>query len=263
MKQRQGLILLLLLLLRIFPFSYIFQGQEAILTTVLKIYQVATFFLVALLIGWEKENLADFHIDRLSLMIILLSRTVLIWFGGSAILLDCFIYPLSLLIAINLFVRLGIGFAQSPIKAANIAWVFIGIIGGIVFFAAQSLILALLANVEVGMLPNLVLPNSVGELVVGFVRSLSNEGIDEEPLFRGFLWGYLRRFGLKDHSIWWIQGVLFWLVHYDRLFMGHASFWFGLPFGLLFGFLAWRSRSLSSSMAAHAIYNASATLQRL
>ncbi len=75
---------------------------------------------------------------------------------------------------------------------------------------------------------------------------------------RGFLWGYLRQAGWKEIWIWLFQAAL-WAV-------GHA---YNFPYapalavlaniaiaGLVFGWLAWRSRTIASSMAAHATGNA-------
>jgi membrane protease YdiL (CAAX protease family) len=82
-------------------------------------------------------------------------------------------------------------------------------------------------------------------------------GIAEEPFFRGFLWGSLRKLGLKDVWIWLIQAGLFWLGHTYALVNGAPwSFFFIVPVGgLVLGLLVWRSRSIAVSMAAHGLAN--------
>jgi membrane protease YdiL (CAAX protease family) len=84
----------------------------------------------------------------------------------------------------------------------------------------------------------------------------SHAAILEEPIFRGFLWGYLANRGWRDKSIWIIQGALFWLAHlsyWDRPY----TFFVTVPAGsLLLGWLAWRSRSVGACMVAHGLFNA-------
>jgi membrane protease YdiL (CAAX protease family) len=81
-------------------------------------------------------------------------------------------------------------------------------------------------------------------------------GIGKEPFFRGFLWGSLRKTGLKDIWIWLAQAGLFWLGHAYALLYTPFSFWLIVPVGgLVLGLLAWRSRSIAPSMVAHGLAN--------
>jgi membrane protease YdiL (CAAX protease family) len=90
-----------------------------------------------------------------------------------------------------------------------------------------------------------------------FLYQLGFAAISEEPVFRGFLWGYLRRSGLREIWVWLAQAVLFMSAH---LYFKDAlpfNFWVVVPAaGLLLGLLAWRSRSIAAGMLAHAAYNA-------
>ena len=78
----------------------------------------------------------------------------------------------------------------------------------------------------------------------------------EEPLFRGFLWGWLRKKGKSERAIWLIQSVVFFCAHLQYAAQGRW-FEFGAMFaaGLIFGALAWRTRSLVPAMLAHALLN--------
>ena len=81
-------------------------------------------------------------------------------------------------------------------------------------------------------------------------------GIIEEPFFRGFLWGALRKAGWKDPWIWLTQAGLFWLAHFYYLGKAPWSTWLIVPAGgLVLGWLAWRSCSIASSILAHGCYN--------
>ena len=85
---------------------------------------------------------------------------------------------------------------------------------------------------------------------------MSHEAVEEEIVFRGFLWGYLKKLGLKEHLILFIQGGLFLSFHGVNLVRGERGLW-SIFFGaLFFGILVWRARCLASSMTAHASFNA-------
>lgn len=83
----------------------------------------------------------------------------------------------------------------------------------------------------------------------------------EEPIFRGFLWGHLRRRGQLDWSVFLIQAFLFFVAHLYYAEPGKYIYWFNtLIMGLGFGFAAWRTRSILPAMIAHAIANCGSLL---
>jgi membrane protease YdiL (CAAX protease family) len=85
---------------------------------------------------------------------------------------------------------------------------------------------------------------------------MSFAALSEEPLFRGFLWGYLRQTGLREVWIWLIQAGLFALGHLYYIVIYPFSLWVVVPTGALwFGLMAWRSRTIASSMLVHALTN--------
>lgn len=102
-------------------------------------------------------------------------------------------------------------------------------------------------------------PATLGFLFFAVLTQLTNAAVWEEPLFRGFLWGYLRLAKWKNVWIWLFQAGLFTL--------GHVYYLRTEPFGpwiirimipsLLLGLIAWRARSITASMATHAFFNAS------
>ncbi len=78
----------------------------------------------------------------------------------------------------------------------------------------------------------------------------------EEPLFRGLLWGYLKRLGRPDWAILIIQALLFFAGHVYYATPGMYSNWFStLLMGFMFGISAWKTRSILPSMVAHALVN--------
>jgi len=81
---------------------------------------------------------------------------------------------------------------------------------------------------------------------------LGNAAVIEEPLLRGFLWGFLLSKHWKVHWIWLIQAGLFMLAHIYYLGTFNYSLFIIVPFsGLVFGLLVWRSKSIGTSMIAH------------
>ncbi|CAG0930278.1 hypothetical protein TFLX_01635 [Thermoflexales bacterium] len=93
--------------------------------------------------------------------------------------------------------------------------------------------------------------------VPSFIYQLGYAAVSEEPLFRGFLWGYLRKLKCPEKWIWLFQTGLFMLGHIYYVTNAPVSFWIIVPVGgLVTGWLAWRSRSIATSMAAHGALNA-------
>ncbi|MCL1894204.1 MAG: CPBP family intramembrane metalloprotease [Holophagaceae bacterium] len=94
-------------------------------------------------------------------------------------------------------------------------------------------------------------------LLSAIVVQFALNALPEELLFRGFLWGYLKNnIKISNFSILLIQAILFWAGHY---------WYFDLPWrwinvlvsGLVFGIVAWKTKSLFISSIAHACLNSS------
>ncbi len=93
----------------------------------------------------------------------------------------------------------------------------------------------------------------IGGLVVGVASSTA---VPEEFIFRGLLWGGLLKESYPEGKAAVLQGVLFWMWHFDRAIPAPLSFWILIPAVTAFlSFLAWRSRSLLPPIAAHTAYN--------
>ncbi|MDR1841192.1 MAG: CPBP family intramembrane metalloprotease [Holophagales bacterium] len=84
------------------------------------------------------------------------------------------------------------------------------------------------------------------QLVVQFFRF----ALIEEILFRGFLWGRLRKFKLSELSILFFTTIFFWgayYYHFDR-----PETWIAILIGgLLYGIVAWKTKSLFLSAIVH------------
>lgn len=249
-KRKTPIIIILILLITRFSVGLI-QLSAIPLTGVIQSYQGITYLLIIILIWRERRNLEDFNISGLSLLIILLFRTVLRFSYDQTIysfILDLSFWGISGVLVVRLISRKDV--KSFVLHSKEIKWIVFGMLLGLgvgffqLFFGRADF----LGDIQRESL----LPLS---MVWSFWYQLSNAAINEEPLFRGFLWGYLKRAGWKEIHICLLQASLFWLAHinyYNRL-----SFWFTIPFwGLVYGVLVWKSRSISTTMVSHAAYNA-------
>lgn len=226
------------------------------------VYEVGTYFLTACLIWWERERLADFHLDTLAVSIIILFKPIqtliLAAFGIAA-------HPLTFpnvggiliwIIAIALFIAMRFSHPRmARISRASIGWFGWGLLAGLLTAA----ILGYPASFQVDDVPA-KLPG-IFPLVLMILRGvfcqLGYAAVAEEPLFRGFLWGYLRKAGWKNVWIWLFQTGLFMVAHIYYINQLPISFWILVPVStLVFGALAWRSKTITSSLGAHAMMNA-------
>lgn len=97
---------------------------------------------------------------------------------------------------------------------------------------------------------------SLGYIANSVAYQASNAAVPEEFLFRGLFWGYLVSKSYSESKAAALQGVLFWIWHFDYVLRSPIAFWFLIPaVTVLYTWLAWRSRSLLPSITAHMTYN--------
>lgn len=223
-------------------------------------FQIGTYVLTALFVLLERDTLATFHIDGLTLTIIIAApplSTVLLSLGGARDWPMAFPHWPSLIIWMVALTLLGCLLWWKPMVAASYArslgWFGLGIAAGFLVSVAVRLAITLFTGTA-GQV------TATAHVLVSALQFLPYQvgyaGVSEEPLFRGFLWGMLRRSGWRDIWIWGLQAALFGLVHLYMLLRQPLAFWsLVAPVALVGGLLVWRSRSLCSSMAAHATIN--------
>jgi len=199
-------------------------------------FMIGTYLLTAVLIWWEREHLRVFWIDLAV---------------GITFLLQLFCFP----IGIGLFRVMRRHQARFPTPPPNLwRWALLGAV------------LAIICNIFVIAGLGIEPPGERGSQPAGFgfllpaiILQMTMAGVFEEPLFRGFLWGYLHRARWKDGWIWPFQALLFTLGHVYYLQNEAIGPWFlriVLP-ALLLGFIAWRAKSIFASMVTHGFFNAS------
>lgn len=232
------------------------------------VFQTGTYLLTLFLIFWERERLADFHIGWLAVGIILIFKPLetlyLAIMGFEQKLPMAFPGPWALTVWAAALVMIAWSLAAKPtinkVTRADRRWFVVGLLAG----AATAAVLSVPLALQLGMLDDTMRISQstplfgllFSALVFDIPYQLGYAAVSEEPLFRGFLWGWLRRTGWQDRWILLFQAGLFMLSHIYYIERLPYSFWIVVPVGsLVFGWLAWRSRSIATSMAAHAALN--------
>jgi membrane protease YdiL (CAAX protease family) len=101
------------------------------------------------------------------------------------------------------------------------------------------------------------LKSTLYSIGVIFPYQIGYAAITEEPLFRGFLWGALRKQNWKEGWINIFQTILFTISHLYYFNTNRLALFITVPLGaFVFGKLASRSNSKATSMVTHGMMNA-------
>lgn len=216
-------------------------------------YELGTCLLTFLLLFLERKRLEEYHIDSLALVLLLFAPVAILIgskTGGYALPGQAVKAALAVILLVALLIRRpvlprrGAGRTAGCIGAAVLAGAIMAVVSGLL------LTFQLREMVDVSALP------SVGRLSYGVLYQIDYAAAAEEPLFRGFLWGRLRKCGWKDHWIWLFQALLFAVGHAYYVGSSNVSAFLLVPLGALgLGFVAWKTRSIGASMITHGIIN--------
>lgn len=239
------------------------------------IFQIGTYLLTTFLVWWELENLAEYHMNTFVVMLIMIFKPiqtllVAVW-GGNKYDLAFPTTPGLMIWLIAVVFAIGIWWKRSKLprgQPIKVGWLFMGILAGLL----AAICLSYPMSLQIAARPDFAylvyggsasIKNAAKDMLGGtpldFLFQVGYAAVTEEPLFRGFLWGYLRKLKWREIWIWLFQAGLFMLGHIYYLNNSPFSFWIIVPAGgLLLGWLAWRSRTIASSMMAHGAMNATA-----
>lgn len=255
-----GLILTLLGLRYLVTGTRLLFGEEP--SWVKVVFDIGTYLLVTILLILERHSLSDFHITPLAIWMTIVFKPIeTLYISIMAKVNPPMAFPktpslIIWIIALGTLVCLrGRLFQKGAVQRRDLKWLLLGgFVGlGIVVISAYPL------SFEISKL-DLRSRNSVLSILMENLGTIPFQigyaAISEEPVFRGFLWGYLRKRGWRDVWIWLFQAGLFSLAHLYYINTAPISFWFIIPLGaLVFGWLACRSRSIATSMVAHGVSN--------
>jgi membrane protease YdiL (CAAX protease family) len=224
------------------------------------VYQIGTYLITAIFLWWECKNLKDFHVDALAIWIIILFKPIetLILRGWGFNIPLAFPKISSLLIwLISIGLAIALWFRRKDLPKfqwKSLGWFGVGTLIGI----GTAILLAIPSAFQVDFGVSISEFWSVfkSQVLISFIYQIGYAAVSEEPLFRGFLWGTLRKAGWKEVWIWLFQATLFMLSHIYYLGKYPISFFIIVPAGaLILGLVAWKSRTISASMAAHGAVN--------
>lgn len=262
-RQIGWLVLVLLLLLRI-PYTiaiiYFLPIENQ---TGSAVYEVGTYLLICFLIWWERKQLEEFHIDAAALLLIIFLRpiqTIILRYWGVDSPL-AFPHPAGLTLwAISFGLLIALwrsGFKLSRFTARSLTWLVVGFVVGISLSIMENFptVRSMLSN---GYSSQMELIPVLSSSSLNLLYHLGFAPINEEPLFRGFLWGYLRQIRWKEIWILLFQTALFTSAHIYIAKQFPLMFWVFIPTAaILFGLMTWRSRSIAPAIFAHAMVNGS------
>jgi membrane protease YdiL (CAAX protease family) len=235
LKQKAGIILVILsivgiLIINIFTLIFVpFLSENTHLLWMSGsrlIFTSTEYVFLAVLIYLNKDKLGEFHLDRFSLITLILFGVIFrirpIISGQSIFLFLIFI---SCLVIFTIIIRQWTNI-KIPIGKISSKEIFLAVI-----------ILFLLIVVE-SFQPNLYnrvdTYNPFIDIIKRTYRNITSIATIEEIVYRGFLWGYLIQFGWSEKKVVWTQGILFWLIHFNRIFYSPLTFFISIPINIFF-----------------------------
>jgi len=253
--------LALLFVLRL-PLSWIGDAIYSTRVWADPVYEIGTYGLIIFLIWWERDNLEIHHMDAFAIFIIILFKPIStiilrVWKPDSPM---AFPHPLSLLFFIAALILLVLILRkQLTLKVEfgkTLLWMLAGGLVAILFYVVLAVFMVQFFNYP-------ILNESNLSMMLSPFYQIGYAAVVEEPFFRGFLWGGLKKVGVKDIWILFIQAGLFAVGHLNLLKTINPVVNISFVFlgALLMGILVWRSKKLSTSLIFHGFGNGSAIFQ--
>lgn len=243
-----------LLFLR-FPLLIASSFKIITISNVFELYIDITYLLTACLIIYEKDKLRNFNIglSSITLFIIVPILKPIVY-----TVLKNFVpwkesYPFSwfqIVVAVILLIVLIFThpFIYKEKLKCSLKWLFISIIAGILFATIMGITYQSFTN-------HTTMEASLPIFIYLLITQLNNAALSEEPLFRGFIWGYLKKRNWKEHWILLFQASIFSLGHIYYLPDLPIAFLGTFAAGLVLGFIVLKSKSISTSIIVHGLIN--------
>lgn len=221
-----------------------------------KIYTIGTYFISAVMILQKRDDLLKYNIGFFSVALFIAAPFIYpfafyILASQISMLLspDIIIRPIISACLLIALLILRVKLPRTGMKK-TVFWFTIAAASGIGF----AIILGLIMRQQTTVFSSDY--SIVKYLLCAFFIQLNNAASCEEPLFRGFLWGFLRELHWKDHWILLFQTLTFMLGHIYYIDNALFSLFIVVPVaGILLGIIAWRSKSAGASMITHSLIN--------
>ncbi len=218
------------------------------------IFDSSLYILIGMFILARSDSLKDYNIDTPSIFLFILFGTIFRPNIGPltslSTLFKAGVWGIIGLIIIRIVQR------KIPLASPtsrNAIWLSTGLISGVFLAIPLAYLITHFGGYRVESV-DLSRYTSLNFIV----RSIATEAfssIPQEFMFRGLLLGYLSTL-YDDNKAYLIQGLVFWSFHLGLVFTSPLAFWVHIPLNtLIYSLLAWRSRSLTPSIASHTTYN--------
>jgi membrane protease YdiL (CAAX protease family) len=257
-KSNGLLFLLIALLLLRFPLLYLGEGDVIPKEISFIVYLCGTYLVTGLLVYQNRQNLEQYNITPVALLVFLIAPLAAIVAGNDY---DPTLWLRVLLAALFVVLLFAKGKYKPSFVNVNVKKTLAD--------AAFALLLCFVIPIAVHAIrgfPIIDDPNAIrmySGIPNNLFYQLSSAAISEEPLFRGFLWGYLKGKGITNGRICLIQAGLFWIGHIYYIGTG-VNFWIVHPLlALLLGLIVWKSKSITHSMVVHSCLNTFSDYLRL
>lgn len=216
-----------------------------LLTTILLTF---THLVLAVLIILERDNLSEFNIDSFTIYIFIFASFFRVREGVIGENISLLLIAIAGAVVAILLFRYKV-----IIQKTNFQWALRGIGTGLLIIILSFCLNLILPTSQIDVM---ILKDSVVFTSIKAMFFVFPNVIMEEILFRGFLWGYLRKANWNDNKIAWFQGILFWALHSSRSIVTPISFLVIIPL-LTFGVtkLLLKSQQTYPSILTHAIVN--------
>jgi membrane protease YdiL (CAAX protease family) len=207
------------------------------------------------LIWRERKRLEEFHIGYGALGIFILGpimfSIILRVMSFSSTPQNFISIPwLQIAIALSLLAALIVKRPNlQKVTVKSVIWIIVSVVIGLVIGALSGYIISFAYPTQRG--PAIAFP----VFIFRFVRQLTQAATLEEPLFRGFLWGYLKRAGWKDIWICFFQSGLFVISHAYYITVNPILLVNVFICAFILGLVVWKSRSIANSMTVHGLFN--------
>jgi hypothetical protein len=216
-----------------------------LLTTIILTF---THLVLAALIILERDNLSDFYVDNFTVYIFVFASFFRVREGVIGENISLFLIAIAgMAVGISLFRY------KVIIKKTNLQWAIKGISAGL-FIIVVAFCLNLFipwSQIDVMMLQDSVVFTGIKSMFYVFP-----DVILEEILFRGFLWGYLKKVNWNNNKIAWFQGILFWGLHFSRAIVTPITFIVIIPLLTFISTkLLLKSQQTFPSILSHAVVN--------
>lgn len=255
------LFLLIVLLILRFPLFISIRANnlQAYDSAGVYIFRNGTYLITAIMIFIKRDSLEDYNIDLFALLIFSIApiaRVILEFLkikNASLAIIFRTDYYFEVIVSVCLTISMLLfhPYIRRKRLKYTFLWLFIAAAVGIFF----ALILSKILVLQKGYGGSGHSQMTALYIVISFFDQLLNAAVLEEPLFRGFMWGFLKSVHCKEVWIWLFQAALFWLGHIYYLGTLNISFFTVPCVALVLGLLSWRSKSIGNSMIAHGLIN--------